>query len=155
MPARSSVQLVNSAAAAWGGAARARIDAGVLLVEDDDGVREFAATVLTGAGCVVYAACHGVDAMERFGECSGAIQAIVTDVVMPEMGGPELVEQLRAQRPDLPVLYVTGYSDDVRVLDQLKAAGARLLAKPFTAAALLQAVADLTHGSSRRIARAS
>jgi FixJ family two-component response regulator len=79
----------------------------------------------------------------------------VTDVIMPEMCGPELVEQLRVVRRDLPVLYTTGYSDDLRIVDELKAAGARLLEKPFTAAALVQAVSALRESTIRRVARAS
>ena len=153
-PVRSGVQLVNAASPVWSGAPPRR-DLGVLLVEDDDGVREFAATVLAGAGHHVYTARHGLEALDRVRECGSAIQLLVTDVVMPEMGGPRLVEQLRQSRRDLPVLYVTGYSDDARVREELKAAGARLLEKPFTAQALVDAVAVLADESVRRVARAS
>ena len=153
-PARASVQLVSPATPAWGGTTT-RLDRAVLLVEDDDGVREFALRVLADAGCTVYTARHGAEALERVRERGSSIQLIVTDVVMPEMRGPELVEKLRAQRLDLPVLYITGYSDDARMLDELKAAGARLLEKPFTAAALVQAVAALSDSTTRRVARAS
>ncbi|HTI63531.1 MAG TPA: ATP-binding protein [Gemmatimonadaceae bacterium] len=153
-PARATVQLLHSATPAFAGPTP-RLDRGVLLVEDDDGVREFASTVLTGAGCTVYTARQGIEALERIRECGAAIELVVTDVVMPEMGGPELVEQLRAQRPGLPVLYITGYSDDPRMLAELEAAGARLLAKPFTAAALVQAVGSLSQLEIKRVARAS
>jgi DNA-binding NtrC family response regulator len=72
-----------------------------------------------------------------------SIDVVVTDVVMPEMGGRALVDQLRKRWPDLPVLYITGYTDDAGVLDELKASDARLLEKPFAATALTQAVAAL------------
>ena len=69
-----------------------------------------------------------------------AFDFVVSDVVMPEMGGRELVEQLRRRQPDLPVLYITGYTDDARMLNELHATDARLLEKPFTASALEIAV---------------
>jgi PAS domain S-box-containing protein len=153
-PARAGVQVLGPASGTWGGPGT-RLDCGVLLVEDDDGVREFGAAVLSQAGCSVYTARNGADALERMHDCGGAVELIVTDVIMPEMCGPELVEQLRVVRRDLPVLYTTGYSDDLRIVDELKAAGARLLEKPFTAAALAQAVSALRESTIRRVARAS
>ena len=151
---RLNVPLVNPAAATWS-LPVPRLDRGVLLVEDDDGVREFAAAVLSDAGCAVYTARNGADALARMSECGDAIEIVVTDVVMPEMGGPALVERLRAERRDVPVLYITGYSDDVGMLQPLEAAGARLLEKPFTASALVQAVAELSDAAIQRVARAS
>ena len=152
--ARSSAQPDDDASPAWSGDHPQR-GTGVLLVEDDDGVREFAATVLAAAGYSVYTARHGLEALERMRDGGSAIQMLVTDVVMPEMGGPKRVEQLRAHRRELPVLYVTGYSDDVLVREELRAAGARLLEKPFTARALVDAVALLGEQTMRRVARAS
>jgi len=116
---------------------------GVLLVEDNAGVRAFAAEVLSKAGYDVRSARHGVEALELMRKYDSSIDMLVTDVVMPEMGGRPLVEQLRKRRPQLPVLYITGYTDDVGMIDELKATEARLLEKPFTASQLADAVASL------------
>ena len=116
---------------------------GVLLVEDDSGVREFAATVLAHAGYNVYVARNGVAGLEEMRKHGESIDTLVTDVVMPEMGGRVLADHLRKGRPGLPVLYITGYTDDASVLDEIKSTGARLLEKPFTARALEEAVALL------------
>ena len=116
---------------------------GVLLVEDNAGVRAFAAEVLSQAGYDVRSARHGAEAMELMRKYESSIDVVVTDVVMPEMGGRALVDQLRKRRPHLPVLYITGYTDDASMLEELKATGARLLEKPFTAGALAEAVASV------------
>ncbi len=116
---------------------------GVLLVEDDAGVLAFATEVLSRAGYDVRSARHGVEALEQMRKHEASIDIVVTDVVMPEMGGRPLVEQLRKRRPHLPVLYITGYTDDASMIDELKATGARLLEKPFTASRLAEAVASL------------
>jgi two-component system, cell cycle sensor histidine kinase and response regulator CckA len=124
----------------WTTAARGR---GILLVEDDAGVREFAAAVLAHAGHSVYVARNGVAGLEQMRKHGESITILVTDVVMPEMGGRALADRLRKERPELPVLYITGYTDDALLLDELKSTGARLLEKPFTARALEEAVALL------------
>jgi two-component system, cell cycle sensor histidine kinase and response regulator CckA len=115
----------------------------VLLVEDDDGVREFAEEVLSRAGYVVRSARNGVDALAQLRAPDFTADVVVTDVVMPEMGGRELVERLREAHPDLPVLYITGYTDDSRMRGELKTEDARLLEKPFTPRALEIAVQEL------------
>ena len=127
---------------------------GVLLVEDDPGVREFAAEVLSQAGYNLRTARHGVEALEQMHKYESSIDIVVTDVVMPEMGGRMLVDQLRRKRPDLPVLYITGYTDDAQVLGELKATGAKLLEKPFSAGALAEAVASLGNAVVETVARA-
>jgi CheY-like chemotaxis protein len=121
----------------------------LLLVEDDDGVREFAQEVLSRAGYRVQAARNGIDALEQTRANDLAIDVLVTDVVMPEMGGRELAQHLRRRRPDLPILYITGYTDDARMLGELYSTEARLLEKPFTASALEMAVEEVAEGSSR------
>ena len=115
----------------------------VLLVEDDDGVREFAREVLTAVGYIVHEARNGVDGLDVARNPQLNLDLIVTDVVMPRMGGREMVDHLRRQRPDLRVLYMTGYTDDGRMLGELRVTDARLLEKPFSARALTSAVADV------------
>jgi two-component system cell cycle sensor histidine kinase/response regulator CckA len=116
---------------------------GILLVEDNAGVRAFAAEVLSHAGYTVHTARHGGEGIEQMAKHESSIDVVVTDVVMPELGGRAMVEQLRKRRPQLPVLYITGYADDGCMIEELKATGARLLEKPFTAGALAEAVAAL------------
>ena len=140
-----SENLDDAGAAPWTGvgAVTRSPHRGVLLVEDNAGVRAFAAEVLSRAGYDVRSAHHGVEALELMRKYESSIDVVVTDVVMPEMGGRPLVEQLRKRRPQLPVLYVTAYTDDASMIDELKATGARLLEKPFTASQLAEAVASL------------
>jgi two-component system, cell cycle sensor histidine kinase and response regulator CckA len=130
-------------------------DRAVLLVEDDDGVRDFAREVLVRAGYHVRLARNGVDGLEQMRIHQDSIDVVVTDIVMPEMGGREMVEQLRRRCPQLPVLYITGYNDDAQMLEELCTTDARLLEKPFTAIALAEAVADVSEIRGRPIARAS
>ncbi|HSQ32793.1 MAG TPA: response regulator, partial [Gemmatimonadaceae bacterium] len=153
--ADSSAQSLRVVAAPWSNATLQTRRRGVLIAEDDDGVREFAAAVLADAGYDVCTARNGVDALERMREHGDSIDIVVTDVVMPEMGGRELVERLRARGWEQPVLFVTGYTDEARILEELKANGARLLEKPFTAAALVEAASGLGKPAARRVARAS
>jgi PAS domain S-box-containing protein len=137
--------LDDAGAVPWTGVAAAARSPhrGVLLVEDNGGVRAFAAEVLSQAGYEVRSARHGVEALELMRKYESSIDVVVTDVVMPEMGGRPLVEQLRKRRPQLPVLYITAYTDDASMIDEVKATGARLLEKPFTASQLAEAVASL------------
>jgi len=144
----------SAGAAPWDDGQPAAGHRGILLVEDDPGVREFAAEVLSRAGYNLRVARHGVEALEQMRKHEASIDILVTDVVMPEMGGRMLVEQLRKTRPDLPVLYITGYTDDARMLGELKATGAKLLEKPFTAGALAEAVARLGEAIVATAARA-
>jgi two-component system cell cycle sensor histidine kinase/response regulator CckA len=69
-----------------------------------------------------------------------AIDVVVTDVVMPEMGGRQMVEHLRRLRPELRVLYISGYADDASARRELAAGEEALLEKPFTARRLREAV---------------
>jgi PAS domain S-box-containing protein len=124
----------------------------ILLVEDDDGVREFTEQVLSRAGYVVRSACNGVDALRQVRALDGAIDAVVTDVIMPEMGGRELAQRLRAHQPELPVLFMTGYTDDSRMLRELHANGARLIEKPFTPRLLEIALQELMDVESSDLA---
>jgi two-component system cell cycle sensor histidine kinase/response regulator CckA len=136
------------------GARRAPRQRNVLLVEDDDGVREFVHKVLVRAGYRVHAARSGVDALARMDAEELAIDVVVTDVIMPEMGGRELVENLRRRQANLPVLYISGYTDDSRMLGELYATDARLLEKPFTARALEIAIEEATEAVGQAAARA-
>jgi CheY-like chemotaxis protein len=121
----------------------------VLLVEDDDGVREFAQKVLRQAGYEVHAARNGIDALAQMENGALSFDVVVTDVIMPEMGGRALVGQLRRREVNRPVIYITGYTDDTSVASDLLGSQARLLEKPFSARALEVAVAEALQGVDR------
>jgi signal transduction histidine kinase len=110
----------------------------ILLVEDDDGLREVARTTLEEAGYAVVAVRNGNEALVSFANGAG-VDLVVSDLVMPGIGGRELVDRLRTTRPSLPVLYVSGHAaDGPPVLDGDKRVA--FLAKPFTARELLVSV---------------
>ncbi len=115
----------------------------ILLVEDDDTLSALARRVLESAGYTVATAASGPEAA-RWIEEAGAADLVITDVVMPGgMSGVELGARLGASHPSMPVLYMSGYTDDT--LMPTDAQGSRLpfLAKPFQPDDLLQRVADL------------
>ena len=108
----------------------------ILLVEDEDAVRSLVETILTADGYKILVANSPAQAVEICGAFSGAIDVLLSDVVMPEMSGPELAEELLALRPDLKVIYMSGYAGEHLDEEGVSAEGASLLQKPFTAAAL-------------------
>ncbi|MGH7562075.1 MAG: PAS domain S-box protein [Gemmatimonadales bacterium] len=125
--------------AASGGVPRAK----VLLVEDDDGVRQLTQRVLEEFGYDVTEARNGAEALAQMRCLEGAIDALVTDIVMPEMSGRELADELRGDRPQLPVLFLSGYTGD----EVMEAAGRgrrmAFLQKPYSPDALAAALDEL------------
>ena len=115
----------------------------VLLVEDDSMVRKVTRAMLEGAGYELLEARDGVEALEVFRNKVSDIDLLITDVVMPVMGGPELANELRTINPVLKILFVSGYSPDVELLKVLKGGACSLLQKPFTASALSDRVQDI------------
>jgi len=122
----------------------------VLVVEDQRGVRQLASRILTRHG---YMVCEAADAMEAIKIASNPgqpIDLVVSDVVMPKMGGPELMEQLRALRPAVKVLYMSGYTGDELSRRVGQETSITVLEKPFSASALLQTVRDVLDENSLR-----
>src|SRR5919201_2029483 len=112
----------------------------VLLVEDESAVRATARRILERHGYQVIDARHGRDALLAWKEHEGNIDLLLTDLRMPEMGGLELANTLRAERPALPVLFMSGYVDGVPGTSKDSLVEERgLVEKPFTADALLRA----------------
>jgi hypothetical protein len=114
----------------------------VLLVEDERVVREMASRILERHGYRVVAARHGADAQLAWEEHGGAIDVVVTDLRMPTMGGIALVQWLRAQRPTLPLVLMSGYA---QARDETEAALLErevFLEKPFTTETLLVRVRE-------------
>ena len=110
----------------------------VLVAEDEDAVREFAVESLQRHGYQVLAAPSGEEALKMASTHDGTIHLLLSDVVMPGMKGPELAKRLRALRPGLRVLLMSGYAADVVTADDLK--DAVLVSKPFSPASLSRAV---------------
>ncbi len=115
----------------------------VLLVEDDEGVRQLTRRILEDFGFGVLEARNGAEALAHLDAGSPRIDAVVSDVVMPGMGGRELVGRLRLRRPDLPVLFLSGYTGD-EVSDEVRGQlHQAFLQKPFSGDALAAALEEL------------
>jgi PAS domain S-box-containing protein len=108
----------------------------VLLVEDEAGVRELAREYLEMSGYTVFVAPDGHTALEMAAKHDGTIHLLMTDMVMPGIGGRELAERVQAARPDIKVLYMSGYTDSAVVHQGVLGTDAPLLQKPFTLATL-------------------
>ena len=113
----------------------------VLLVEDEAGVRVTTRRILERHGYTVMEARHGADALRLWRRHRDDIDVVITDVRMPELGGPELMAQLHADVPTLPVVFVSGYSDAPPSIEGR--AYEAFVQKPFTADALLTAVVEV------------
>jgi PAS domain S-box-containing protein len=118
----------------------------VLLVEDEDGVRALASHVLRDCGYVVLEARHGKEALRVAAEHEGSIKLLVTDVVMPHLGGRELAERLALSHPQARVLFLSGYTDDAIVRHGILEEEVAFLQKPFTTAALARKVREVLDG---------
>ena len=112
----------------------------ILLVEDEDGVRGLAVLVLQTYGYKVLAASNGKEALRLVEKHQGGIDLLVTDVVMPGMGGPELADALQPRFPQMKVLFSSGYTDDAVVRHGLLQEKVAFLQKPYTPLALVKRV---------------
>ncbi len=112
----------------------------VHLVEDDDAVRELAENILIRAGYAVIADEHPAQALESHASLDTQPVLLLTDVVMPEMNGPELYERLREQNPDLAVLFMSGFTGNRRDGRRTLPEHAPLIHKPFRARDLLHRI---------------
>jgi len=110
----------------------------VLLVEDEDAVRSLVRGVLRSRGYTVLEAGNAAEAVRISNEFPGAIDILLTDVVMPEVSGRELADQLRQTRPNMRLLYMSGYTEDTIVLHGVMTSDVGFLQKPFTPERLLR-----------------
>jgi two-component system, cell cycle sensor histidine kinase and response regulator CckA len=115
----------------------------ILLVEDEEGLRQLNARGLTSRGYTVLEAGNGVEAIEVLDKSNGAVDLVVSDVVMPEMDGPTLLQELRRRNPALKIIFVSGYAEDA-FQKHFAADGEQFmfLAKPFTLKELVNAVKE-------------
>jgi CheY-like chemotaxis protein len=118
----------------------------VLLAEDEDGVRGFAGLALRAAGYTVLEAADGREALRVADRYPDRIDLLVTDMVMPHLGGSGVARELTGRNPSLRVLFLSGYTEDAVVRDGALAAGSGFLQKPFTAAGLTRKVREVLDG---------
>jgi PAS domain S-box-containing protein len=115
----------------------------VLVVEDEDAIREVTRRILTRHGYEVIVARSGPAALRLLDDYDGEIDLLLTDVVMPHMLGKEVVERVRGRRPEVGVLYMSGYAQPVLASEGTLDPGVTLVEKPFTEAALLGKVREV------------
>jgi two-component system, cell cycle sensor histidine kinase and response regulator CckA len=115
----------------------------ILLVEDEDAVRLFSARTLRNKGYKVIEARSGEAALVIMGQDGEPIDLLITDVVMPEMDGPALVEEVRLRRPDMKVIFISGYAESAFRQQASDGSMLHFLAKPFSLKQLATKVKDV------------
>jgi CheY-like chemotaxis protein len=115
----------------------------ILVVEDEAGIRALVRKILRRQGYEVLEASNGDEALIVCREHPGTLDLLITDVMMPQMGGRELVDKLREQCRDMKVLYVSGYTDDASIYSGNFPPGTAFLQKPFTLGSLLDKVKEV------------
>jgi signal transduction histidine kinase/ABC-type phosphate/phosphonate transport system substrate-binding protein len=115
----------------------------LLVVEDEEGVRNLAAKVLAGAGYEVLVAANGEEALLLFDGHQGLVHLLLTDVVMPGMGGRELATRLGVIRPEMKVLFMSGYTNNGIVHHGVLDQGTQFIGKPFSVIDLTRKVREV------------
>lgn len=115
----------------------------ILVAEDSESLREIATEYLQSLGYRVMDAVSGKDALRRANEFHGPIHLLITDVVMPEMSGPELANQLAVARPEIKVLFTSGYTDDVIARQGVLNPASAFIQKPYRPKALARKVREV------------
>jgi CheY-like chemotaxis protein len=118
------------------------------VAEDEESVRSLVRRILEGCGYEVLDAARGEDALARFTQAGGAIDLLVTDVIMPGMSGPELARRLRSRNPGLRILYMSGYTDDLLTKHGIR--DADFIQKPFSPDAFARKVLEALAGSDAK-----
>jgi two-component system, cell cycle sensor histidine kinase and response regulator CckA len=119
----------------------------ILLVEDDEAVRNLARVVLAGQGYQVLEAASGQAALAVCQDHPGTVDLLLTDVIMPQVTGPELYERLRTRRPKLAVLYMSGYTNDAITRHGPLEEGTNFVQKPFTPSGLAKKIREVLDGT--------
>jgi len=114
----------------------------ILLVEDEEGLRSLNARGLRSRGYSVIEASNGLEALEALEEKNGAVDLVVSDVVMPEMDGPSLLKAMRGRNPELKIIFVSGYAEDAFEKSLPENQQFAFLPKPFTLSQLVAAVKE-------------
>jgi two-component system cell cycle sensor histidine kinase/response regulator CckA len=125
----------------------------VLVVEDEDGVRELAGRILEARGYQVLEARNGGEALSALDGMSATVDLVLTDVVVPDFGPDELERRLREIRPDLPILYMSGYPQEDVLQRKLIRPEHPFLQKPFTSDELVEGVGRVLRESDEVVGR--
>jgi CheY-like chemotaxis protein len=128
---------------AGGARSRSRGSETILVVEDEQGVRDLIARMLGHQGYTILRAESAQEALDISAAHAGRIAMLLTDVVMPHMSGRQLAERLVRERPDMKVLYLSGYTENTVVHHGVLEAGVEFLAKPFSQETLAQRVREV------------
>jgi two-component system cell cycle sensor histidine kinase/response regulator CckA len=116
----------------------------LLVVEDDPFVRLLTREVLEDQGYTVLSVANGQEALDTVREHKGApIRLVVTDVIMPQMGGRVMAQSLTTTNPDLKILFTSGYTDDAIARHGVLDAGVEFLSKPYTPGTLVGRVREM------------
>ncbi|HZT26198.1 MAG TPA: response regulator [Pseudolabrys sp.] len=146
MPAAEAPVIVGALTAAEQAARAAAADltgqGTILLVEDEEGLRALNARGLTSRGYTVLEAGNGLEAIEIF-DRQGDVDLVVSDVVMPEMDGPTLLKALRARKPNVKIIFVSGYAEDAFAKNLPTSEEYAFLAKPFSLKQLVSAIKEV------------
>jgi len=118
----------------------------VLFVEDEGFLREMAGGVMESAGHRVLKARDAAEAMDLFRRYRKIIDVLLTDVVLPGKNGQELAKEMRAVDPELKVMFISGYAENVITRQQPCEAGTSYLPKPFSADSLLEKIGQVLGG---------
>ncbi len=124
----------------------------ILLVEDEDSVRNFTRRTLEKQGYRILEARNGKEALAIIKKNDAAIDILVSDVVMPGLNGPELAKQVLAGQPDIKILFMSGYTDEP-ILAEVVTSTSGFLQKPFSPSQLTQKVHDLLHVPKGKLGR--
>lgn len=122
----------------------------ILLAEDSEALREMAREYLESVGYVVLEAASGPQALEKAKEFHGKIHLLLTDVVMPEMSGPELVRQMTALRPELKVIFTSGYTSDAIARQGVLDPAVAFIQKPYRPKALARKIQEVLAEPARQ-----
>ncbi len=121
----------------------------LLIVENESAIRYLLQVALRRNGYTVLAAESGREALQLVRNHAGAIHLLITDVMMPDMDGPELVRQLSAIRPDTRTLFMSGYMDDTLGEGGILSTNANFIQKPFSPGTIAQRIREILDGVER------
>jgi two-component system cell cycle sensor histidine kinase/response regulator CckA len=104
----------------------------ILVAEDHEGLRDLAHETLTNLGYHVILAADGEQALREFQNPQNHVDIVLLDVILPKLSGPEVYAKICDSRPDVPVIFATGYSADIAMLERARQQGSPMLQKPYS-----------------------
>jgi two-component system cell cycle sensor histidine kinase/response regulator CckA len=146
LPETTAPAIAAAAAEVHGATADLTGSGTILLVEDEEGLRALNARGLQSRGYTVIEAGNGVEALQELEKQGGEVDVVVSDVVMPEMDGPTLMKELKKRKPDIKIIFVSGYAEDAFDKSLPDPTQFNFLAKPFTLKQLVRVVKETMAG---------